>query len=475
MGLIMPYAIAGALQEHTSALSLLLLLSLIQLFPLFMGLALGRVNMLAFIFLSHFLNNTLGMFKDVSHAGLIGNISTELIPEVTQYIYCDLITIFCFFFAYALLVPSIKGSSYEPWDLSFWEIVIIAALSLALPALNVGDSIGSYVSLARIFLPAILFSSESSKHPKALIAGRFAVLLSTIEVFVLTQTLTYMWAVGFLILTNLLLRRKLSFAFLVVPMALVLFLIQPVKGFLRTILRSDGISFEESIGFTLDVIRSTYLSDAAAMERVSEFAISHGIIDANSDSGLTTTVQSLNFDSESEGTNRPHDLDLLLSGYDRARDDSLGRVLAMTPSQVPYWEGSTYSHLLYMAIPRFLWPDKPLWLDWARFGHLYNYLNEDDDATSIGFSYLAEGYMNFGYPGLYWTAIFFGIFVAFSEYFCSIPFGWANATCFVCASYTLLNWGADFSSMITTSVLGFLLMFSMRFFFPQQVHKNSNT
>jgi hypothetical protein len=107
--------------------------------------------------------------------------------------------------------------------------------------------------------------------------------------------------------------------------------------------------------------------------------------------------------------------DSMLSGFARAGDDSMERVLALTPSKVPFWGGETYASLPFLFIPRVLWPDKPTRHFWNKFGRVYGVLSENDYETSVGVSYLAEGYINFGFAGMYAAAILVAFLIAVVE------------------------------------------------------------
>jgi hypothetical protein len=108
--------------------------------------------------------------------------------------------------------------------------------------------------------------------------------------------------------------------------------------------------------------------------------------------------------------------DKFLHGFARVGDDSLERVLALTPRKVPFWGGETYTHIPFMFIPRVLWPDKPSRHIWNKFGREYGYLSQDDVQTSVGVSYLAEAYMNFGFQWMYCVAFLFGVFAMIVEH-----------------------------------------------------------
>jgi hypothetical protein len=79
----------------------------------------------------------------------------------------------------------------------------------------------------------------------------------------------------------------------------------------------------------------------------------------------------------------------------------LARVVAMTPDIVPYQYGRTYSYLTVAAVPRILWPEKPIAQeanDW--FGLVYGYLAPVQvGQTMMGMPHLVEAYLNFGLLG----------------------------------------------------------------------------
>ncbi|MBM3565476.1 MAG: hypothetical protein FJX42_05125 [Alphaproteobacteria bacterium] len=78
----------------------------------------------------------------------------------------------------------------------------------------------------------------------------------------------------------------------------------------------------------------------------------------------------------------------------------LDRAMAETPTRVPYFNGETLRPLLYMPVPRFLWPEKPLENIGNRIGHAYRILSPDDSATSINLPWIVEFYINFGTKGV---------------------------------------------------------------------------
>jgi hypothetical protein len=89
-----------------------------------------------------------------------------------------------------------------------------------------------------------------------------------------------------------------------------------------------------------------------------------------------------------------------LSRFDNLR--ILTRVVQMTPSEVPFQGGATYSYLSVAWIPRFLWPEKPFAQeanDW--FGTTYGFMTVSQvGQTMTGMPHLVEAYVNFGWLGV---------------------------------------------------------------------------
>ena len=78
------------------------------------------------------------------------------------------------------------------------------------------------------------------------------------------------------------------------------------------------------------------------------------------------------------------------------------QIQTMTPSQVPYLGGATYSFIPSLLIPRILSPGKA----WAHTGNMilalqYGILDEVGIfKTSVGFDPVIEAYANFGFLGV---------------------------------------------------------------------------
>jgi len=92
------------------------------------------------------------------------------------------------------------------------------------------------------------------------------------------------------------------------------------------------------------------------------------------------------------------------------------QIQTMTPSQVPYLEGATYTFIPSLLIPRVLSPEKA----WAHTGNMilslqYGILSgEAVWKTSVGFDPVMEAYANFGFLGVLVLAVIFGFFVGWT-------------------------------------------------------------
>lgn len=127
-------------------------------------------------------------------------------------------------------------------------------------------------------------------------------------------------------------------------------------------------------------------------------------------------------ESEVEDVNQPSMAMRVLSGgltdrgvLSRIHDDSLERVIEFVPHRIPYWEGRTLKRLPYFFIPRQVWAEKPGRDFLNEFGRLFGYLGDDDFQTSVGCNLLADGYLNFGYNGVYAFSIILALITVFLE------------------------------------------------------------
>jgi hypothetical protein len=75
-------------------------------------------------------------------------------------------------------------------------------------------------------------------------------------------------------------------------------------------------------------------------------------------------------------------------------------VVDETPQRIPYWEGYTYSDLLWRIVPRFLLPNKPSPVMGQEFPRRYGLIDYYDESTAYNLSQAVELYINFGTIGV---------------------------------------------------------------------------
>ena len=138
------------------------------------------------------------------------------------------------------------------------------------------------------------------------------------------------------------------------------------------------------------------------------------------------------------------------------RTSLLHMVLAVqeaTPKIIPYLEGETYTMLPQMLVPRFVDPEKiesqaVLNLLSVRYGRESV---EDTAKTTIGWGMVAEGYANFGNPGVIVVGAVFGVLCGFLMRL-SVTAGPTSIAMLVAiaSTLTLCNVEADFSYIMVT-------------------------
>jgi hypothetical protein len=95
----------------------------------------------------------------------------------------------------------------------------------------------------------------------------------------------------------------------------------------------------------------------------------------------------------------------------------VSHVLDVTPSQIPFQGGRTYSYMFVTLIPRFVWPDKPSVNDANRYYQLAFGLStaRNVNGVNIGAGCLAEAYISFGWLGVICIMFVIGIILGIYE------------------------------------------------------------
>ncbi|MBY0369245.1 hypothetical protein K2X33_01070, partial [bacterium] len=237
----------------------------------------------------------------------------------------------------------------------------------------------------------LLFTSHSPGNQIIIVVTKAAAILGSAVYFLQTGMMTLMGALVSLIAIMCCLKRRFQLLWVVVAAVMLMSAVQTVKGPFRVIIGDpvENYSTLERLGILWELLYMKYFDE----------------VDMEFDD-----------DDEEDGTSRVEDISSnLISGFLRAGDDSMERVLANTPSKVPFWNGESYASIPFMFIPRALWPDKPSRHFWNKFGRVYGVLSSEDYQTSVGVSYLAEAYMNFGFQGMYLCAMLVGLLFALVE------------------------------------------------------------
>jgi len=95
----------------------------------------------------------------------------------------------------------------------------------------------------------------------------------------------------------------------------------------------------------------------------------------------------------------------------------VAHVLDVTPSQIPFQGGGSYSYMAISLIPRFVWPDKPSVNDANRHYQIVYGLStaRDVNSVNIGIGCLTEAYISFGWVGVICIMFAIGIILGIYE------------------------------------------------------------
>jgi len=94
-----------------------------------------------------------------------------------------------------------------------------------------------------------------------------------------------------------------------------------------------------------------------------------------------------------------------------------GRIIELTPAQVPYLNGITYKPILYIPVIRPFYNEKPSDKTAEYFGLEYGYKNKNDpNPTVILINIIFEAWMNGGWEYIFIVTIFYGSIIGFVFY-----------------------------------------------------------
>ena len=131
-----------------------------------------------------------------------------------------------------------------------------------------------------------------------------------------------------------------------------------------------------------------------------------------------------------------------------------------TPDEIEYYNGKSYTGIIYKFIPRFLFKDKPK-EEWGNFwGKRYQIINLDDYHTAWNFPVLNEFYSNYANIGVVIGMFMLGFFIKLILFF--LNFNFNQPVLFSMVSTVVLNFFFLESnlSLIIGSVINQILFFS---------------
>ncbi len=421
--------------DDKTGLSSLYFLMLLQLTPFMLCFARGHYDFMAFIMFNHFVTYSLSKLNAVRDIIKIGPLPPIAIVAINELVLCTTLVIGGFYLSRLFLFRRfVLKSTYQMLSLSRWQLLMLTMYVIAMP-LYIKLLPPTFVAMHFTVLAAdmaLLMSSDSPGNEQLAKYLRLGVYVSCIWYFLATGALMMLgFLAGYAFIAACL---KREYKKLIGPliMTFVASGIQPVKVHFRmALLDNPDMPMGQRAEFLADLIYMQYFDDTGLKAKLDEAAE-----DASPDS--------------KDGEEKDANSDTLLQGFARMGDESLERVLDMTPSKVPFWGGSSYSALPFIFIPRFIWPDKPSRHIWNDFGRTYKYLSEDDFQTSVTVNFFAEAYMNFGFFGMYCVSIFIGFLAAFIErmsYY--LLGGWFYFT-FLVFLAPLVQFGSDLTSIINS-------------------------
>ncbi len=371
----------------------LYLLILLQAVPVFIAFTRRHFTYIAFIMVFHFFQLSLPKWFLFQENPLLVQTFPEVLTAIQEQTFCTLILILVYYACRNFLFSAVaEKERFQLLTLTRAQVVALSCYVLFVPLL-LHRLPAWFLSIHFLLLSAdliLLFSAQSPGNRGIIVFTQIAAVIGAFNYFLVSGMMTLMGALVSLVVLVLCLKKRFSGLFLVVAAVILLSAIQTVKGAYRMVIREPSIQLttSERIGVLWELLSAKYIE------------------------GEETEVDE---DDEEESDKKEDIGSNLISGFMRAGDDSLERVLAATPNKVPFWGGETYTIIPYMFIPRAFWADKPSRHFWNKYGRLYGVLSPNDYQTSVGVSFLAEAYMNFGLHGMYLVSVIVGFLIAFVE------------------------------------------------------------
>lgn len=431
--------------DDQSGLMGLYFLMLIQLAPFIICFARGHYDFLSFILFNHFVTYSLSKLNAVRELIKTGPLPPIAIQAIGELVICTSLMIGGFYLSRLLFFRRFTlKTTYQMLSLSRWQLIILTGYVITMP-MYFRYLPPTFVALHFTLLAsdmALLMSADSPGNEQLAKYLRLGVYISCVWYFLVTGALMMLGFLAGYAFISACLKREYKKLTIPLLMTFIASGIQPVKIHYRiAMIENPNMTLSQSAELLLDLLYVQYWDDSGLKSKLEQVA-------EEEEEPL----------QEGEKDNS----DTLLQGFSRMGDESLERVLEMTPKKVPFWEGSSYSALPFIFIPRLIWPDKPSRHIWNEFGRTYKYISEDDFQTSVAVNFFAEGYMNFGYVGMYAIAAFIGFLAALIErmsYY--LLGGWFYFT-FLVFLAPLVQFASDLTSMINSIMIVTFIVMGLR-------------
>jgi hypothetical protein len=436
IGLFLAYTyLIVTLDNEANSLNHLYLLMLLQLTPAIILFIRAQFNFIAFVLLNHFMVYSVAKYNQIVNLDKLTRISSYTIAATSEMIYCTgLIIISYFAVRFFVCRKKYDRDQFELFQLTPAQYRWMGLLVISQPFLA-KILPESFYTLNIVVCGAATILVLCSECGQKLTERytKLAIILSAYYSFLESGSMSVLGSVGMIFVIVSLMQWKIKDFLLLIILGLTGVCIQTVKLEYRlaTKLNRDYSKLEQ-VGILANLLAWRFTEGETPIFLMDEDG---------------------EFPQQNEETKENDVSKNLAQGFSRVGDDSLEKVLAMTPSQVPYWDGETYAHIPYMFIPRFLWPGKPKRDIWNKFGRVYGFLSENDENTSVGVNFLGEAYMNFGYTGLYSIACIFGMLIAIMESLSFYFLGKYSYFSFICFMIPFMNYGLDFGSILNGIII----------------------
>jgi hypothetical protein len=151
---------------------------------------------------------------------------------------------------------------------------------------------------------------------------------------------------------------------------------------------------------------------------------------------------------------------------------ALSHIMEKTPSDVPFWNGSSYLPLIFKFIPRFIWPNKPQERMGQDFGHTYNLLADDNLTTSMNAPIIVEAYFNFGISGVILMSIVMGLILSLTFFNFGILKNNAKDvfSVFIVSAFSVysIQWESNFSMYIGKLIILYFIFIVYNLLFKKK-------